>query len=44
MLSNDFEHFLQGPITNEKVCKRIWEAIIKYDELPNLVKKQTWRT
>ena len=44
MLSNDFEHFLQGPITNEEVCKRIQEAIREYDELPNLVKKQTWRT
>ena len=29
-------------VTNEEVCKRIQAAIREYDELPTLVKKQTW--
>ena len=34
MLSNDFEHFLQGPITNEEVCNK--------QPLENKMNSQTW--
>ena len=34
MLSNDFEHFLQGPIINEEVCNK--------QPLENKMNSRTW--
>ena len=43
MQPETIEHFVQGHMTNEEVCRKIQAAIGEYDELLTLVKKRKLR-